>query len=59
MELTTGSIPTVLTQATPDGKWILYASNPEVTRSERSRLFRIPAAGGTPEQVAIGGRSLE
>jgi Tol biopolymer transport system component/DNA-binding winged helix-turn-helix (wHTH) protein len=54
-ELKTGSGPAVLPQVTPDGKWILYESNPDIVPSPRGKLFRIPTDGGTPEQVATDG----
>ena len=54
-ELGTGTGPAVLPQVTPDGKWILYAAKPHVLPSPEDKLFRVPVAGGTPEQVAIGG----
>ena len=34
----------------PDGKWLLYLSREP--RSTKSRLMRLPLAGGAPEQVA-------
>ncbi len=54
-ELNTGTAPSVLPQVTPDGKWILYDANPDVRPSSNAQLFRIPATGGTPEQVETGG----
>jgi eukaryotic-like serine/threonine-protein kinase len=54
-ELTTGNGQAVLPQVTSDGKWILYALKPHVSPSPEDKLFRIPATGGAPEQVAIGG----
>ena len=54
-ELNTGTAPSVLPQVTPDGKWILYDANPDVRPTSNAQLFRIPAAGGTPEQVETDG----
>ena len=54
-EFNTGSAPAVLPQVTPDGKWILYAMNPDTFMSPRSRLFRVPVVGGTAEQVDLHG----
>jgi Tol biopolymer transport system component/DNA-binding winged helix-turn-helix (wHTH) protein len=51
-EIDTGQGPAVLPQASPDGKWILYVATP---KGGPHRLFRIPASGGVPEEVAIGG----
>ncbi|MBS1850506.1 MAG: winged helix-turn-helix domain-containing protein [Acidobacteria bacterium] len=55
-EFNTGADHAVLPRVTPDGKWILYAMNPDSIMSPKSRLFRISVAGGgTPEQVDVGG----
>jgi Tol biopolymer transport system component len=54
-ELNTGTGQAVLPRVTPDGKWILYAVKPHVTRSEEDRLFRIPVGGGLPERIPIDG----
>jgi eukaryotic-like serine/threonine-protein kinase len=51
-ELDTGAGPAVLPQVTPDGKWILYR---KPNSRQPAMLFRIPAEGGAPEQVPIGG----
>ncbi len=52
-EFNTGPVPAVLPRITPDGKWILYVSNPDTIMSSSSRLFRIPTDGGPPEQVSL------
>ncbi len=52
-EFNTGPAPRVLPRITPDGKWILYVSNPDTIMSSSSRLFRIPTDGGPPEQVSL------
>jgi len=52
-ELTTGPNDEDSGKPAPDGKWILYASWPHPGNSVPGlwRLLRLPASGGTPEQV--------
>jgi Tol biopolymer transport system component len=35
----------------PDGKYIYYSSESEITSGDKSTLCRIPSAGGTPEKI--------
>ena len=35
----------------PDGKYIYYSSESEITSGDKSTLCRIPASGGTPEKI--------
>jgi eukaryotic-like serine/threonine-protein kinase len=35
----------------PDGLWVLYVSGEELPSGLKSRLMRVPLAGGSPEQV--------
>jgi Tol biopolymer transport system component len=48
--LTTGNQVIESMSPTPDGRWVLYDSNIR----GKSHIFRIPAAGGEPEQLTDG-----
>jgi eukaryotic-like serine/threonine-protein kinase len=41
-------------QATPDGKWILYATWEDTNSISSTKLMRVSVSGGTPELVAAG-----
>jgi eukaryotic-like serine/threonine-protein kinase len=43
----------IVGEPSPDGKWIIYLTSPHSGGSQPSswRLMRLPASGGTPEQV--------
>jgi serine/threonine protein kinase/Tol biopolymer transport system component len=38
-------------ELTPDGAWILYWTTPHISTPTTQRLMRLPASGGSPEQV--------
>jgi TolB protein len=47
--ITTGEVSKYYPQWSPDGNWIFYAS--EGGPGRPNQIFRMPAGGGTPEQV--------
>jgi Tol biopolymer transport system component len=48
--LTSGSQVVEAMRASPDGRWVIYDSN----LGGRSHIWRVPVAGGTPEQLTNG-----